>query len=108
MDPPFRADPCDAFDIVAAEILAVDDDPADWAGCRPIYEGPLRVAFRWEQEETADGVTVVTLRAWRAWPGLRGLLGRRFGPRDDAAGFSPGKRLAHVRFRAKRGSPRPA
>ena len=144
-----------AFDVVAAEILAIEDDPAEWTGRRPIDEGPLRVGFRWQQtivhdgsvcrtdwivtelrepcvleqtmehlcvarrrevmggerwqfEETGDGLTVVTLRAWQTWPGLRGRFGRLFAPRDDAAGFSLRKRLAHVRFRAERGSPRHA
>jgi hypothetical protein len=143
-----------AFDIVAAEILAIDDHPSGWTGHRPIDEGPLRVGFRWQKaiahdgsvcrtdwivtelrepwvleqtmehlclargravmggerwqfEETGDGLTVVTLRAWQASPGLRGRLGRLLAPRD-AAGFSLRKRLASVQFRAERGSPRPA
>jgi hypothetical protein len=62
---------------------------------------------RWQFEETGDGLTVVTLRAWQASPGLRGRLERLLAPRD-AAGFSLRKRLASVRFRAERGSPRPA
>lgn len=142
-----------AFDIVAAEILTAEDEPAEWAGHRPIVEGPLRVGFRWHQtivhdrsacrtdwivtelrepyvleqtmghlclarrrqlmggerwqfEETADGVTVVSLRAWHSWPGMRGRLGRLFAHRHGAAGFSLRKRLAHVQFRAERGSPR--
>lgn len=63
---------------------------------------------RWQFEETGDGTTVVTLRAWQSWPGVRGWLGPLFSPRDDAAGLSLRKRLAHVQFRAERGSPRPA
>jgi hypothetical protein len=141
-----------AFDIVAAEIPAVEADPA---GHRPFDEGPLRVGFRWQQtvvhdssvcrtgwivtelrepcvlekatehlcvarrrevmggerwhfEETGNGLTVVTLRAWHTWPGLRGRLARLFAPREEVAGLSLAKRLTHVRFRAERGSPRPA
>jgi hypothetical protein len=144
-----------AFDIVAAEILAIEDHTAELTGHRPIDEGPLRVGFRWQKtvvhdrsvcrtgwivtelrepcvlekatehlclarrravmggerwqfEETGDGLTVVTLRAWQSWPGLRGRLGRLFAPRDDAAGFSLRKRLASVQLRAERGSPRTA
>ena len=144
-----------AFDIVAAEIPAIEDHPAEGTGHHPIDEGPLRVGFRWQKtivhdssvyrtdwivtelrepcvpeqamehlclarrravmggerwqfEETGDGLTVVTLRAWHSWPGLRGRLGRLFAPRDDAAGFSLTKRLASVQFRAERRSPRPA
>ena len=51
--------------------------------------------------------TAGTVRAWHTWPGLRGRLGRRVAPRDDAVGFSLRKRLAYVEFRAERG-PRPA
>jgi hypothetical protein len=144
-----------AFDIVAAGILSVEDDPSDSTGHRPIDDGPLRVGFRWREtivhdravcrtdwivtelrephvleqtmehlclarrrevmggerwqfEETPNGVTVVTLRAWHSWPGLRGRLGRLLAPRGEAAGVSLGARLADVRFRAERGSPRPA
>lgn len=142
-----------AFAVVAEDILAVEDDPEQFTGRRPIDEGPLRVGFRWQQtvvhdrsvcrtgwivtelrepcvlekamehlcrrrevmggerwqfEETGHGLTVVTLRAWRTWPRLRGRLGRLFAPRDDGVGFSLRKRLAYVQFRAERGSPRPA
>jgi hypothetical protein len=143
------------FDIVAAEILTVEDDPAGPTGHRPLDEGPLRVGFRWQQtvvhdrsvcrtdwivtelrepwvleqtmehlclahrrevmggerwqfEESPGGITLVTLRAWHTLPGMRGWLGRLFARRDDLSGFSLAKRLAHVRFRAERGSPRTA
>ena len=63
---------------------------------------------RWQFEETPDGVTVVSLRAWHSWPGMRGRLERLFSHRHGAAGLSLRKRLASVQFRAERGSPRPA
>jgi hypothetical protein len=43
-----------AFAVVAADILAVEEDPARWAGKRPIDDGPLRVGFRWRQTVVHD------------------------------------------------------
>jgi hypothetical protein len=63
---------------------------------------------RWQFEETPDGVTVVRLRAWRSWPGMRGRLGRLFAHRHGGAGFALRRRLASVQLRAERGSPRTA
>jgi hypothetical protein len=63
---------------------------------------------RWQFEETPDGVTVVSLRAWHSWPGMWGRLGRLLAHRHGGAGFSLRERLAYVRFRAERGLPRPA
>jgi hypothetical protein len=59
---------------------------------------------RWHFEETDTGITVVTLRAWRSWPGMRGWFGRLFTPR----GHSLRKRLAYVQLRAERAAPRTA
>lgn len=38
-----------AFDLVAGDVVAVDDDPDKMAGHRPLTEGPLREGFRWQQ-----------------------------------------------------------
>jgi hypothetical protein len=144
-----------AFAVVAEDILAAEDDPAQFTGHRPIDEGPLRVGFRWHQtvvhdravcrtdwivtelrepwvleqalehlcmatrrevlggerwqfEEAGDGSTLVTLRAWRRRDGLGGWLERLLASRDDATNFALRKRLASVKFRAERRSPRPA
>jgi hypothetical protein len=37
------------FDVVAADLLAVDDDPDAMVGHRPLHSGPLREGFRWQQ-----------------------------------------------------------
>jgi hypothetical protein len=143
-----------AFAVVAEDILAIEDDTADWMGHRPIDDGPLRVGFRWQQTVVHDsslcragwivtelrepcvleqamehlcsaprrgghggerwqfeergGSTRVTLRAWYRRTGPRAWLERIFSSRGDPTGVSLGKRLAYVRFRAERGSPRPA
>jgi hypothetical protein len=39
----------DVFDLVAADLIAVDDDPDAMVGHRPLDEGPLREGFRWQQ-----------------------------------------------------------
>lgn len=42
--------PADAvFDLVAADLMAVDDDPDAMVGHRPVDDGPLREGFRWQQ-----------------------------------------------------------
>jgi len=58
---------------------------------------------RWELVELADGSTRVTLRAWRALPGLGGWLQKLLGP-DGAALMATGLRirLAHLQFTAER------
>jgi hypothetical protein len=142
-----------AFAVVAADILAVEDDPVRWSGRRPIDDGPLRVGFRWQQVVVHDrslcragwivtelrepwvleqamehlcsarrrevqggerwqfeergGSTLVTLRAWYRRTGPRAWLERLVTSREDPTGVSLRDRLAHVRFRAERGSPRP-
>jgi hypothetical protein len=63
---------------------------------------------RWEFQETADGSTVVTLRAWREREGVLGWLERLFASRVDATGVSLRKRLAHVQLRAERPTARTA
>jgi hypothetical protein len=75
-----------------------------FSGCLSCIRGPG--GERWELEETGDGTTLVTLRAWRQRAGLGGWLERLFASSDDAAGISLRKQLAYVQFRAERGSPR--
>ena len=43
-----------AFAVVAEDILAVEDDPEQFTGHRPLDEGPLRVGFRWQQTVVHD------------------------------------------------------
>jgi hypothetical protein len=43
-----------AFAVVAEDILAVEDDPEQFMGHRPIDDGPLRVGFRWQQTVVHD------------------------------------------------------
>jgi hypothetical protein len=38
-----------AFDVVAGDVMKVDDDPGKMGGHRPLTEGPLREGFRWQQ-----------------------------------------------------------
>ncbi len=38
-----------AFDLVAAEVMAVAEDPDKMVGQRPLTDGPLREGFRWQQ-----------------------------------------------------------
>ena len=38
-----------AFDLVAGDVMAVDDDPDKMTGHRPLTDGPLRQGFQWQQ-----------------------------------------------------------
>jgi hypothetical protein len=37
-----------AFDVVAGDVMRVDDDPSRMTGHRPLTEGPVREGFRWQ------------------------------------------------------------
>jgi hypothetical protein len=63
---------------------------------------------RWQFDETGDGSTVVSLRAWRRRDGARGWVERLFASSGDATGISLRARLAYVQLRAQQGAPRPA
>ena len=43
------AAPAVVFDLVAGDLMAVDDDPDAMTGHRPVTDGPLRAGFRWRQ-----------------------------------------------------------
>jgi hypothetical protein len=63
---------------------------------------------RWQLDETGDGSTIVSLRAWCRREGVRGWLEHLFASPGDAMGVPLRARLASVRLRAEQGAPGPA
>ena len=49
-----RASADAAFAVVAADLLATDDDRDAMVGHRPLQDGPLREGFRWQQTIVHD------------------------------------------------------